>query len=198
MSRAAKLNDRCMLDPTATVQARRIESNELGDIVVMSSKSTSNTDTAGASPEANKPEIPIEVATAGWDISRIQGPSENVPTPKENLVNHSELTSNNGTSETIAETTHPKPVSTRSHNTTVGKSTESESRPKSTNNDSGASESLLHRLAGPSVGKAGLARDQTEITRVIARVSEGSKYYEVSMCSGDPSIFSIFSRSPSK
>lgn len=30
-------------------------------------------------------------------------------------------------------------------------------------------------LAGPSVGKAGLVRDQTEINRVIAEASKGSK-----------------------
>jgi hypothetical protein len=181
------------------VQTRRIESNALGDIVAMSSKSTTNTDTAAASPE---PEIHTEVATAGWGIYGIQNVPEDASTPKETLVNHSELISNNGTSETITEATHgqhSKQVPTRSHNTTissVGKSTASESRPK--NNDSGASESLLHRLAGPSVGKAGLARDQTEITRVIARVSEGSKYYEVSRHPGNLSIFPILSRSPSK
>jgi len=38
---------------------------------------------------------------------------------------------------------------------------------------------LVHRLAGPSSGKAGLARDQTEINKVIAETSKGSKYYEV-------------------
>jgi hypothetical protein len=42
-----------------------------------------------------------------------------------------------------------------------------------------ASNTLLHRLAGPSTGKAGLAVDQTEITRVIAEASEGSKFYQV-------------------
>ncbi|KAG8810363.1 hypothetical protein FRC19_004586, partial [Serendipita sp. 401] len=42
----------------------------------------------------------------------------------------------------------------------------------------GMSASLLHRLAGPSTGKAGLARDQTEITKVIAEASEGSKFYQ--------------------
>ncbi|KAI0369692.1 DNA/RNA polymerase [Pilatotrama ljubarskyi] len=40
------------------------------------------------------------------------------------------------------------------------------------------SESLLRRLAGPSVNKAGLAKDQTEINRIIAEVSKGSKFYE--------------------
>ncbi|KAI0762097.1 DNA/RNA polymerase [Trametes elegans] len=39
-------------------------------------------------------------------------------------------------------------------------------------------DSLLRRLAGPSVNKAGLAKDQTEINRVIAEVSKGSKFYE--------------------
>jgi hypothetical protein len=185
-----------MLDPTAAVQTRIIEPNALGDIVAISSKSTGNTDMAGASSELDKPEIHTEVATAGWGISGIQGSSEDISTPGETLINHLEPTSNNGTSETITEAIHirhPKQVPTRSHNTTianVGKSITLESRPKSTNNDSGASESLLHRLAGPSVGKAGLARDQTEITRVIARVSEGSKYYEVSRCPGDPSLIS--------
>lgn len=42
-------------------------------------------------------------------------------------------------------------------------------------------DALVHRLAGPSSGKAGLARDQTEINRVIAETSKGSKYYEVGM-----------------
>ncbi|OJT06968.1 DNA polymerase kappa [Trametes pubescens] len=38
--------------------------------------------------------------------------------------------------------------------------------------------SLLRRLAGPSVNKAGLAKDQTEINRIIAEASKGSKFYE--------------------
>jgi len=41
------------------------------------------------------------------------------------------------------------------------------------------SESLLKRLAGPSTGKAGLAKDQTEINRIIAEASKGSRFYEV-------------------
>ncbi|KAF8813855.1 DNA/RNA polymerase [Phlegmacium glaucopus] len=40
------------------------------------------------------------------------------------------------------------------------------------------SESLVKRLAGPSSGKAGLAKDQTEINRIISEVSKGSKFYE--------------------
>ncbi|KAL4251432.1 DNA polymerase kappa [Abortiporus biennis] len=40
------------------------------------------------------------------------------------------------------------------------------------------SESLLKRLAGPSTTKAGLAKDQTEINKVIAEASKGSKFYE--------------------
>ncbi|KAF8348380.1 DNA/RNA polymerase [Amanita rubescens] len=39
-------------------------------------------------------------------------------------------------------------------------------------------ESLVKRLAGPSTGKAGLAKDQTEINRIIADASKGSKFYE--------------------
>ncbi|KAG6866757.1 hypothetical protein C0991_011416 [Blastosporella zonata] len=38
--------------------------------------------------------------------------------------------------------------------------------------------SLVSRLAGPSTGKAGLAKDQTEINRIIAEASKGSKFYE--------------------
>ncbi|KAL5524065.1 hypothetical protein ACEPAG_8238 [Sanghuangporus baumii] len=38
--------------------------------------------------------------------------------------------------------------------------------------------SLVKRLAGASVTKAGLAKDQTEINRIIAEVSKGSKFYE--------------------
>ncbi|KAI0085191.1 IMS-domain-containing protein [Irpex rosettiformis] len=38
--------------------------------------------------------------------------------------------------------------------------------------------SFLRRLAGPSVMKAGLAKDQTEINRIIAEASKGSKFYE--------------------
>ncbi|EIW63572.1 DNA/RNA polymerase [Trametes versicolor FP-101664 SS1] len=38
--------------------------------------------------------------------------------------------------------------------------------------------SLLRRLAGSSVNKAGLAKDQTEINRIIAEASKGSKFYE--------------------
>ncbi|KAI0075742.1 DNA/RNA polymerase [Panus rudis PR-1116 ss-1] len=41
-----------------------------------------------------------------------------------------------------------------------------------------ATDSLLKRLAGPSTTKAGLAKDQTEINRIIAEASKGSKYYE--------------------
>ncbi|RSH87204.1 hypothetical protein EHS25_003113 [Saitozyma podzolica] len=37
--------------------------------------------------------------------------------------------------------------------------------------------SFERSLAGPSVGKAGLVRDQTEINRVIAEASKGSKFY---------------------
>jgi DNA polymerase kappa len=36
-------------------------------------------------------------------------------------------------------------------------------------------------LAGPSTGKAGLAKDQTEINRIIAEASKGSRFYEVSL-----------------
>lgn len=38
--------------------------------------------------------------------------------------------------------------------------------------------SLVHRLAGPSINKAGLAKDQSEINRIIAEVSKGSQFYE--------------------
>ncbi|CAL1706501.1 unnamed protein product [Somion occarium] len=41
-----------------------------------------------------------------------------------------------------------------------------------------ATDSLLRRLAGPSTTKAGLATDQTDINRVIAEASKGSKFYE--------------------
>ncbi|OAX39121.1 IMS-domain-containing protein [Rhizopogon vinicolor AM-OR11-026] len=40
------------------------------------------------------------------------------------------------------------------------------------------SASLLKRLGGPSSTKAGLAHDQTDINRVIADASKGSKFYE--------------------
>ncbi|KAF6760313.1 DNA polymerase kappa [Ephemerocybe angulata] len=39
-------------------------------------------------------------------------------------------------------------------------------------------DSLLRRLAGASVTKAGLALDQSEINRIIAEASKGSKFYE--------------------
>ncbi|KAF9241588.1 IMS-domain-containing protein [Melanogaster broomeanus] len=42
------------------------------------------------------------------------------------------------------------------------------------------SASLLKRLAGPSSTKAGLAKDQDAINRIIAEVSKGSKFYEAS------------------
>jgi hypothetical protein len=38
-------------------------------------------------------------------------------------------------------------------------------------------DSLVKRLAGPSTGKAGLAKDQTDINRIIAEASKGSKFY---------------------
>ncbi|WVN87573.1 uncharacterized protein L203_102756 [Cryptococcus depauperatus CBS 7841] len=37
--------------------------------------------------------------------------------------------------------------------------------------------SFERSLAGPSVGKAGLVRDQTEINKIIAEASKGSKFY---------------------
>ncbi|KAJ3999637.1 IMS-domain-containing protein [Lentinula boryana] len=40
------------------------------------------------------------------------------------------------------------------------------------------SRSLLKRLAGPSSTKAGLTNDQSDINRIIAEASKGSKYYE--------------------
>ncbi|KAF7298225.1 IMS-domain-containing protein [Mycena chlorophos] len=40
------------------------------------------------------------------------------------------------------------------------------------------SASLVKRLAGPSTGKAGLAQDQSEINRIIAEASKGSKFYD--------------------
>ncbi|KIK67147.1 hypothetical protein GYMLUDRAFT_37190 [Collybiopsis luxurians FD-317 M1] len=43
---------------------------------------------------------------------------------------------------------------------------------------SSQSKSLLKRLAGPSSGKAGLTTDQSEINRIIAEASKGSKFYE--------------------
>ncbi|KAA1471783.1 DNA/RNA polymerase [Dentipellis sp. KUC8613] len=39
-------------------------------------------------------------------------------------------------------------------------------------------DSLVKRLAGPSTTKAGLAKDQTEINRIIADASKGSQFYE--------------------
>ncbi|TFK26499.1 DNA/RNA polymerase [Coprinopsis marcescibilis] len=39
-------------------------------------------------------------------------------------------------------------------------------------------ESLLRRLAGASVTKAGLTRDQNEVNQIIAEASKGSKFYE--------------------
>ncbi|THH16729.1 hypothetical protein EW146_g3950 [Bondarzewia mesenterica] len=38
--------------------------------------------------------------------------------------------------------------------------------------------SLVKRLAGPSTTKAGLAKDQSEINRIIAEASKGSHFYE--------------------
>ncbi|KAF8844303.1 DNA/RNA polymerase [Paxillus ammoniavirescens] len=52
---------------------------------------------------------------------------------------------------------------------------ESEQQPPEPSQDSA---SLLKRLAGPSSTKAGLAKDQDEINRIIAKVSKGSKFYE--------------------
>ncbi|KAG8754499.1 hypothetical protein FRC12_011168, partial [Ceratobasidium sp. 428] len=43
---------------------------------------------------------------------------------------------------------------------------------------SSQTDSLLKRLSGPSSGKAGLAKDQAEINKIIADVSKGSKFYE--------------------
>ncbi|KAG8677958.1 hypothetical protein FRC08_018186 [Ceratobasidium sp. 394] len=43
---------------------------------------------------------------------------------------------------------------------------------------SSQTDSLLKRLSGPSSGKAGLAKDQAEINKIIAEVSKGSKFYE--------------------
>jgi len=46
-------------------------------------------------------------------------------------------------------------------------------------NPSPETESLVKRLAGPSTTKAGYAL-QSEINRIIAEASKGSKFYEVS------------------
>ncbi|KAG9125119.1 hypothetical protein FRC07_008915 [Ceratobasidium sp. 392] len=43
---------------------------------------------------------------------------------------------------------------------------------------SSQTDSLLKRLSGSSSGKAGLAKDQAEINKIIAEVSKGSKFYE--------------------
>ncbi|KIO28048.1 hypothetical protein M407DRAFT_22680 [Tulasnella calospora MUT 4182] len=51
-------------------------------------------------------------------------------------------------------------------------------QPPSASKAAAFTDSLAHRLAGQSVGKAGLARDQTEISRIIAEASVGSKFYE--------------------
>ncbi|RPD54731.1 DNA/RNA polymerase [Lentinus tigrinus ALCF2SS1-7] len=50
-----------------------------------------------------------------------------------------------------------------------------DSRPPSSTPDT---DSLVRRLAGPSTTKAGLAKDQTEINKIIAEASKGSKFYE--------------------
>lgn len=67
-------------------------------------------------------------------------------------------------------------------------------------------ESLVRRLAGPSSGKAGsvlrnfvqdmsyklsfrLSKDQSEINRIIADVSKGSKFYEVRLVYESPDTF---------
>ncbi|CED84193.1 Predicted DNA damage inducible protein [Phaffia rhodozyma] len=40
------------------------------------------------------------------------------------------------------------------------------------------SDSMLRRMAGQSVNKAGLKKDQSEINKIIAEASKGSKFYE--------------------
>jgi len=69
-----------------------------------------------------------------------------------------------------------------------------------------APDSLLHRMAGPSSGKAGqvalanpkhnlivtilsLAKDQTEINHIILEASKGSKFYEVRVFDGGFVVF---------
>ncbi|CAG7854755.1 DNA polymerase IV {ECO:0000255/HAMAP-Rule:MF_01113} Short=Pol IV {ECO:0000255/HAMAP-Rule:MF_01113}; {ECO:0000255/HAMAP-Rule:MF_01113} [Serendipita indica DSM 11827] len=63
---------------------------------------------------------------------------------------------------------------------TSGKPDSKRDETKTTNrvNDTNKDASLLHRLAGPSSMKAGLALDQLEINKRIAEASKGSKYYE--------------------
>ncbi|KAN0064569.1 hypothetical protein ACQY0O_002197 [Thecaphora frezii] len=51
-----------------------------------------------------------------------------------------------------------------------------EARPRPTVDD--GLESLRRRMAGPSSSKAGLAKDQDEINRIIFEVSKGSKFFE--------------------
>ncbi|TKY86388.1 hypothetical protein EX895_004537 [Sporisorium graminicola] len=50
--------------------------------------------------------------------------------------------------------------------------------PTSTFADDAALASLRKRMAGPSSAKAGLAKDQDEINRIIYEVSKGSKFFE--------------------
>jgi len=129
----------------------------------------------------DKSESKSTVATRNQGSPDAQPVPNNLSSNKGVPVDQSKPSTDNFTREIVPQAS--KPIST-GHDSApifgVSKGDTAESRPKGAKNDTGASASLLHRLAGPSVGKAGLARDQTEITRIIARASEGSKYYEVS------------------
>lgn len=170
-----------MSHPATTAPTQEIEPNPHEDTIAISDSYTGYANAGRASSKFKKPE---EVATTRHGSSEIHGPLKESANFKEALTKSSELSPSNAAGDKVTKGSHvplSKPVSTHRPTAAGFNSNAPEIHPNNTKNDSGgASDSLLHRLAGPSVGKAGLARDQTDITRVIARASEGSKYYEVS------------------
>lgn len=122
-------------------------------------------------------EEPFFEATSGKPVADAEAKGNEDPDPPTTLE------SNRPTS-TSSTTSSAKPVGVdavpnKSLSVSNRPISSSKPGPASTSHDilSGPSASLLHRLAGPSTGKAGLAKDQTEITRIIAEASEGSKFY---------------------
>lgn len=153
-----------MSDPTTSaVPTRQQGSNEDENKIAGSEPTSVPSDEDGGPPHFD------EIATASLVISGKETPLKDFTVLEESSNSHSD------SSKTLAKDLYvqpSKPSSSRQRLTTTTTGSVSKSEPATDIH-------LLQRLAGPSVGKAGLARDQTEITRLIARASEGSKYYEV-------------------
>ena len=168
-----------MSDPTTlVVPTRQTKSSADETVVVTQDSSVSHAD--DALPMPSKTDTMNKVATAEHGGVEKAGPLKESIGATETPRNQPTASFEEFTTDTTnSRVPVSKPTSSRQTATGAGSN-----RAASSKSELGTDVHLLQRLAGPSVGKAGLARDQTEITRLIARASEGSKYYEVSYHKG--------------